>query len=241
MTKSTARKLLSILVASAMLLALLPAALIPASAETKAPAKDDTEHLLYYDNFTEYPFNGDWGRADGNGDGASWYHTMTASGAFYHNAAGSVVSEYCEADAAIPGDDLVSPYFDIPASGKTTMSFWATGTYGEASVGYRVEGGSTVTVKNLPVSIYSWVACEIDFSEFDGGALMGKRVCIVIINKDSHKDGFLAVDDFKVSLGNGRVILSEDFSADPFKRDGWTFEDIDGDGYNWGYEPGSEE
>ena len=242
-------RILSAILTLALLLSLAPAAVIPAlpaSAEAKGPVKDETEHLIYYDNFTDYPFNGEWSRNDGDLDGRNWEYTQTNSSDYYYNSPGAVYSEYYSDIDLMPGDDLVSPYFDIPAEGKTTLDFYASGTKLGTnnvmfSVGYHVEGSSRVIEMRQTGAGDDWKSFHFDLSEIQDGALAGKRICIFIIHKDYRNDNTLVIDDFKVLYENKFPIYSEDFSTNPFKKDGWTFEDIDGDGYNWEYEPGSEE
>ena len=210
-----ARKLIALLVAAMMVLALVPAAAFAKAApeqelrlqpvekadnaaarglQEAEPVKDD-EALITWD-FEEDPTTSGWNFIDADNDGKNWtWTTETTANSGTH----TIKSASYESGALTPDNWAQSPYFDMPEGGAT-LSFWVknyNANYPEVfEVWYGFEGGPgmnpVATNQSVTGSAWTQVSYQIPDSE-------GARGMIAIRHYGCTNMWEFYVDDVEIS------------------------------------------
>ena len=229
-------RIISAILTLTLLLGMLPAAFVPASA---APAEaDTTERLVYSFDFESDPYAAGWWTRDYDGDGYNWeYYTTSKPGGsvFIRNGRGAMYSESYSDIPLSPVNWLVTPYIYIPDGGTSTLRLWARGTAPDAyeetfRIAYydKYNDAFPYVLSSTFTTTEDWTEYTVDVSRF-----AGMYVAFLIVHYDCSDVYKLAIDDFSITnVGGPTNVYRFDFESDPFTH-GWTSIDFDEDGFDW--------
>ena len=182
--------------------------------------------VVYAFNFESDPFVNDWSKVDMDGDSHNWTWTGDAGTANLPSYSGTGIvwsASYDNADGALtPQNRLVSPYFDVPADGVTTISIMARGNHSRdfaehffISCQIEDEDGAPFWMHSgYFVAANEWQKYTVTISadDFYNSGLLGKRIRVIINHCDTTDQLRLLVDDFVVRSGS--AALRGDFDKD---------------------------
>ena len=232
------KKILSLIIAALLAIAVLPlgALAAPASGEQleKAPADASVRgrNSLYLWDFETDPVADGWQLVDSDGDGYNWEKSDLS----YHSGANSLMSESHHSGTALTPDNwAITPAIELP-EGEVLLKFWMRNANNSYPEKFTVYVGTTDDItamepvtEQITIASSSWHTMNVDLN-----AYAGQTVFIAFRHNGTTNIFKFYIDDVEVMEIPDTLIFGSCFEQSP-SLDGWTYVDSDGDGAGWGW------
>lgn len=216
------KKIISLIVAAMMLLAVLPAGVLAEgarAAEVGAEVKEATAVASW--DFETNPTEAGWQFIDSDGDGSNWGRSTLITA---HSGEYTIASASYDGGVRTPDNWAITPLTELP-EGTVTLSYAVrtySSTYPET---YRIYAGTTDDIEAMePVTddLYSpsnesWSVESVDLSDY-----AGQSVYIAIRHYNCTDQWRFFIDDVEVLAGEGGEPIDDDpYAIHEVYVDGW--------------------
>ena len=192
MKKTIRSRITAIALAAIFVIALMPFGVFTVSASTHM------HKTVFSTGFETDPFSGtnSWYQYDFDGDGHTWVRLETVDA---HSGSYVMTSESWAGEALNPNNRLWTPYFDVPAAGHTTLTFWARGTnssyYQEHILPSYAYAGDALVPHQISefVTNYEWTQYSVDLTRF-----AGRRISICFLHYNCTDQNRIYLDDVSI-------------------------------------------